>query len=72
MFQDLWSPSNCGPKLNVVKIKENNKFVKMLSEEATNINFIIYSLTRLGLEPTIYCTRGEHANHYASDAVVKF
>ena len=24
-----------------------------------------------GLEPTIYCTRGEHASHYATDAVLK-
>ena len=27
-------------------------------------------LTRMGLEPTIYHTRGEHANHYTTDAVV--
>jgi hypothetical protein len=33
----------------------------MLSREATNIYF---SLTRLGLEPTIYHTQGEHTNHY--------
>ena len=26
-------------------------------------------LTRPGLEPTIYRTQGEHANHYANDAV---
>ena len=26
-------------------------------------------MTRVGLEPTIYRTRGEHANHYATDAV---
>jgi hypothetical protein len=26
-------------------------------------------LTQLGLEPTIYCTRGEHANHYTTNAV---
>jgi hypothetical protein len=26
-------------------------------------------LTRLGLEPTIYCTRGEHTNHYTTNAV---
>jgi hypothetical protein len=26
-------------------------------------------LTQLGLEHTIYCTRGEHAIHYATDAV---
>jgi hypothetical protein len=38
----------------------------MLSGEATHINFIVFGLTRLGLEPTIYRTRGEHANHYFS------
>jgi hypothetical protein len=30
---------------------------------------IVFGLTQLGLEPTIYCTGGEHANHYAIDAV---
>ena len=35
----------------------------MLSGEATNTNFIVLGLTRPGFEPTIYCTRGEHANH---------
>ena len=41
----------------------------VLSGEATNTNFIIFGLTRPGLEPTIYRTRGEHANHYATDTV---
>jgi hypothetical protein len=41
----------------------------MLSGEAANINFIVFGLTQLGLEHTIYCTRGEHAIHYATDAV---
>ena len=41
----------------------------MLSGEATNTNFIVFGLTRLGLEPTIYRTRGEHANHYATDMI---
>ena len=41
----------------------------MLSGEATNINFIIFGLTRSGLELTIHRTRGEHANHYTTDAV---
>ncbi len=40
-----------------------------LSGEATNTNFIVIGLTWLGLEPTIYRTQGEHANHYATDAV---
>ena len=39
----------------------------MLGREATNINFI---LTRPGLEPTIYRTREEHANHYTAIAVI--
>ena len=41
----------------------------VLCEEATNTNFIIFGLTRPVLEPTIYRTRGEHANYYATDAV---
>jgi hypothetical protein len=41
----------------------------MLSVEATNTNFIVFGFTQLGLEPTIYYPRGEHANHYTTDAV---
>jgi hypothetical protein len=41
----------------------------VLSGEAINTNFIVFGLTRPGLKPTIYHTRGEHANHYAIDAV---
>jgi hypothetical protein len=37
--------------------------------EATNTNFIVFSLTRLGFDPTIYRTQGKHANHYATDVV---
>jgi hypothetical protein len=44
----------------------------MLRGEATNINFIVFGLTRPGLELTIYRIRGEHANHYATDAVCSF
>ena len=36
----------------------------MLSWEATITNFIVFGLNRPRLEPTIYCTRSEHANHY--------
>ena len=43
----------------------------MLSGKATNFNFIVFGLTRPGIEPTIYRTRGEHANHYATDAVTQ-
>jgi hypothetical protein len=36
--------------------------------EKQHIGISVFGLTRLGLEPTIYRTRGEHANHYATDA----
>jgi hypothetical protein len=42
----------------------------MLTGEATNINFIVFGLIRPGLEPTIYSTQSEHANHYTIDAVL--
>jgi hypothetical protein len=41
----------------------------VLSGEATNTNFIVFGLTRPGIDPTIYRTRDEHANHYTTDAV---
>ena len=31
--------------------------------------YIVFGMTQPGLEPTIYRTRGEHSNHYATDAV---
>jgi hypothetical protein len=31
--------------------------------------FFSFGLTRLGLELAIYRTRGEHSNHYTTDAV---
>jgi hypothetical protein len=42
----------------------------VLSGEATNTNFILFDLTRSRLEPTIYCTRGEHAHQYTIDAYI--
>ena len=42
----------------------------MLSGEAINTIFLVFGLTRPELEIPIYRTRGEHANHYATDAVV--
>ena len=41
----------------------------MLREEAPYANAII-GLTLSGTERTIYRTRGEHANHYITDAVM--
>ena len=44
-------------------------FLLHVSREATHTNFIVFGLTRSGFEPTIYRTRGEHANHYTIDMV---
>ena len=41
----------------------------MYNWEATSTNFIVFGFTRPGLESTIYRTRGELANHYATDAM---
>ena len=39
------------------------------SGEATDASFIVFGLTRPGLEHTIYRIRNEHANHYTTNAV---
>ena len=44
----------------------------MLNGEATHTNFIFFGLTQSGVEPMIYHTRGEHANHCTTDAVAKY
>jgi hypothetical protein len=46
-----------------------SEFLDFVVGEATNTNFIIFALTRSRLEPTIYRTRGEHANPNTTDAV---
>jgi hypothetical protein len=43
--------------------------VRVLSGEAANAKVIVFDFTRPGLEHTIYCTRGEHANHYDTDVI---
>jgi hypothetical protein len=43
----------------------------MLPAEATNTNFVVFGFTYTELEPTIYHTRDEQANHYTTDAVSK-
>ena len=37
--------------------------------EKQQIPIIVFDWTRSGIEPMIYHTRGEHANHYTTDAV---
>ena len=41
----------------------------VFSGEATDTNFTVFGLTQWELEPTIYCTRGKHANQYTTDTV---
>ena len=41
----------------------------LLIVEVTNINFIVFGLARSDLEPDIYHSWGEYANHYTTDAV---
>jgi hypothetical protein len=41
----------------------------MLNEEAANTNLFIFALIQPGLEPMIYCTQGEQADHYITDVV---
>lgn len=41
----------------------------MLRGEATHTHLIVFSLTPPELEPKIYHTPGEHANHRATEAV---
>ena len=38
-------------------------------QKGSKYQFIIFGLIRLGLEHTIYCTGGKHANHYTTDTV---
>ena len=37
--------------------------------EKQQIPILVFGLTLSGLEPTIYRTRDEHANHYTTDVV---
>jgi len=41
----------------------------VFSREAANITIIVFVLIQAMLQPTIYRTRGEHANHCIPDAV---
>ena len=41
----------------------------VLRGEATNTDSV-FGFTRLGLEPMIYLTWGEHPNHYTTDTVI--
>jgi len=43
--------------------------LNVLRGEATYTNLIVFGLTRSRLVPTIYHTRGEHANHDITDVI---
>jgi hypothetical protein len=46
--------------------------LRALQRKPTDTNIIVFGLTRPGLVPTIYHTRGEHGSHYNIDAVQLF
>jgi hypothetical protein len=46
-----------------------NYHYKIPNKSIDLVIFIIFGLTQPGLEPTNYYTKGEHANHYTTDAV---
>jgi hypothetical protein len=74
MSQFDWCYSECHKHTNL--LINNNPQTKgidclLILTFATNTNFVVFGLTRPGLEPTIYRTRVEDANYYATDAVVK-
>jgi hypothetical protein len=41
----------------------------LAEKQQIGTNLIVFGLTRSGLVPTIYHTRGEHANRYTTDEV---
>ena len=41
-----------------------------LPKKQHNTNFLFFDVTRPRLEPTIYCSRNEYANHYTTDVVL--
>jgi hypothetical protein len=42
----------------------------VLTGEETTTIFIVFDFIQSGLEHTIYRTRGDHANHHKTDAVL--
>ena len=57
----------CGDKITVSVSPFKNKIRcndACLAQKQQIPNFIVYGLTRPGLEPTIYHTQREHTNHY--------
>jgi hypothetical protein len=65
----------CHPLWHSILIPSQTVFVLspsfcVLGGGATNTNFIVFGLIRSGLEPAIHHTRGKHANHYTTDAVL--
>jgi hypothetical protein len=44
---------------------------RSLTQFLVQSNFKVFGLTRPGLEPKLFRTRCEHANHYSTDAIPK-
>ena len=52
----------------IILIPSQPVFALCLAEKQ-QLPILVFGLTRSGLEPTIYHTQGEHANHYITYAV---
>jgi hypothetical protein len=62
---DNFKTSSLTIGMQLVQITRFNASRIAQNYEATNTNFIVFGLTRPGLEPMIYRTQEEHAYHYA-------
>jgi hypothetical protein len=56
-------------KVELIISLKINLFNAVYLAEKQQIPILVFGLTQSGLEPTIYRTRGEHANNYATNAV---
>jgi hypothetical protein len=55
---------------NFSAISWDDDEVRFVLDQHAELDFYSASLTQAGLESTIYRTRGEHAKHYTTDAVL--
>jgi hypothetical protein len=53
----------------IYKIQGNTNILVNIGCRTSGKRVSVFGFTRPGLKPTIYRTRGEHSNHYTTDAV---
>ena len=68
---DRHDTTNISLKVVLSTITLTHHVVYLTGKQSIPVLFlIVFGLTRLGLKPRIYHTRGEQANHYTTDAVL--